>query len=78
MAPQHQDLLSETTDPVSRLLLGGRAQTLREAEEMFLDSCLPEVVRLLESGLSDEELAETPLMRMLRAHGSRAWEESVD
>ncbi|MBV9125271.1 MAG: hypothetical protein JO112_18090 [Planctomycetes bacterium] len=78
MKAEHQDLLSVTGDPVARLLLSGQAETLREAEELYLDSCLPEVVRLLEGPLSDEELGETPLMRMLRAHGSRGWEEAVD
>jgi len=42
-----------SSDPVAQLLLSGRAETLREAAELYLDSCLPEVVRLLESGLSD-------------------------
>ena len=37
-----------------------------------------EVVRLLQSGLSDEELGRYPLMQMLRSHGSRGWEESVE
>jgi len=78
MAAEHEDLLSVTNDPVARLLLSGRAQTLREAEELYLDACLPEVLRLLESPLSDEELGRQPLMAMLRAHGSRGWEEAVD
>jgi len=67
-----------TNDPVSRLLLTGQAQTLREAEELYLDNCLPEVIQLLESPLSDEELARHPLMVMLRAHGSRSWEEATE
>jgi hypothetical protein len=65
-------------DPVAQLLLSDSTLTLREAEELYLDSCLPEVVRLLESPLSDAELGQHPLMKMLRAHGSRGWEESVD
>jgi hypothetical protein len=72
------DMTSLTNDPVAQLLMRGQAQTLREAEELYLDSCLPEVIRLLESGLSDEELGRHPLMRMLRSHGSRAWEEATD
>jgi len=67
-----------TDDPVSQLLLAGKAETVREAEELYLDSCLPEVVRLLESPLSDDELGRHPLMVMLRAHGSRGWEEAVE
>jgi hypothetical protein len=71
------DIDNLSSDPVALLLLGGEAKTVREAEELYLDSCLPEVVRLLQSGLSDEELGRHPLMRMLRAHGSRGWEEDV-
>jgi hypothetical protein len=78
MTAEHEDLDSLTEDPVSRLLLSGKAQTLREAEELFLDTCLPEVLRLLQSPLSDEELGRHPLMVMLRSHGSRGWEEAVD
>jgi hypothetical protein len=68
----------DISDPVSRLLLEGRAETLREAEELYLDGCLPEVIALLQSPLSDDEIARTPLMTMLRTHGSRPWEESVE
>jgi hypothetical protein len=78
MTPERDDITHLSNDPVAQLLLRGEAETLREAEERYLDSCLPEVVRLLESGLSDEELGRHPLMRMLRAHGSRGWEESVE
>jgi hypothetical protein len=78
VVPEPEDLTQLTSDPVSQLLLAGRAETLREAEELYLDSCLPEVVRLLESGLPDEELGRHPLMRMLRSHGSRGWEEATE
>ena len=78
MAPELEDVTRVVSDPVAQLLLRGRAQTLREAEELYLDSCLPEVVRLLESELSDEELGRHPLMQMLRSHGSRGWEEALD
>jgi hypothetical protein len=64
-------------DPVIRLLLGGQARTLQEAEQMYLDNCLPEVVRLLQSPLTDEELGNHPLMVMLRRHGSRGHEDSL-
>jgi hypothetical protein len=72
-----EDLSALSSNPVDRLLLTGQAKTLREAEEMYLDTCLPEVLKLLRSPLTDEELGQHPLMRMLRAHGSRGWEESV-
>jgi hypothetical protein len=78
MAPEPEDLTKLTGDPVSQLLLRGEAETLREAEELYLDHCLPDVVRLLKSNLSDDELGRHPLMRMLRSHGSRGWEEAVD
>lgn len=70
-----EEIAELTSDPVAQLLLGGKAETLRQAEELYLDSCLAEVVRLLNSELSDEELGRHPLMEMLRSHGSRAWEE---
>jgi hypothetical protein len=78
MTPEREDITHLSSDPVAQLLLAGKAATVREAEELCLDSCLPEVVRLLQSGLSDEELGRHPLMRMLRAHGSRGWEETVE
>jgi hypothetical protein len=78
MATEREDIIGVSSDPVARLLLCGRAETLRESEEFYFDSCLPEVVRLLESELSDEELGRHPLMRMLRSHGSRGWEEAID
>ncbi len=78
MTPEGEDIIGLSSDPVAQLLLSGKAETLREAEELYLDSCIPEVVRLLQSGLSDEELGRHPLMRMLRSHGSRGWEETID
>ncbi len=64
-------------DPVLRLLWRGEAQTVHEAEEMYLDASLPEVSRLLQSPLSDEELGRHPLLVMFRRHGSRGWEDSL-
>jgi hypothetical protein len=78
MAPERDDLTHLSGDPVAQLLLAGKAETVREAEQLYLDSCLPEVVRLLQSGLSDEELGRHPLMRMLRAHGSWGWDEALE
>jgi hypothetical protein len=78
MAPEREDVTRLSNDPVAQLLLRGRAETVREAEELYLDSCVPEVLRLLQSDLSDEELGRHPLMQMLRSHGSRGWEEAVD
>lgn len=64
-------------DPVLRYLLSGAAATLYEAEELYLDASMPEILRLLESPLSDEELAEHPLMVLLRSHGSRGRDDSL-
>jgi hypothetical protein len=78
MAAEDEDISALMRDAIARLLLSGKAQTLWEAEEMYLDSCLPEVIKLLEGPLSNEELARHPLMVMLRSHGSRGWEEATD
>jgi hypothetical protein len=64
-------------DPVLRFLLSGAAATLDAAEELYLDASMPEILRLLESPFSDEELCNHPLMVLLRSHGSRGWEDSV-
>jgi hypothetical protein len=60
-----------------RLLLNGQAQTIDEAEEMYLDASLPEIYALLASPLSDEELTAHPLITLLLARGSRGWEDSL-
>jgi hypothetical protein len=64
-------------DPVLHLLLTGQAQTVAEAGEMYLNASLPQVIRLLQSPLSDEELGQHPLLVMFRRHGSRGWEDSL-
>jgi hypothetical protein len=71
------DLLGVVTDPVERLLLTGQAQTVREAEEMYLDAAYPQVLALLASALSDEELGRHPLLVLYRSHGSRPREDSL-
>jgi hypothetical protein len=65
------------SDPIIELLLSGRAQTVEEAEELYLDSHLQDVVRLVESPLSDAEFRCHPLIVLLMAHGSRAREDSL-
>jgi hypothetical protein len=71
------DDFPEFTDPVDRLLLTGQASSLREAEEMYLDASMPELLKLCGSSMSNEELEQHPLFRLLLAHGSRGWEDSV-
>jgi hypothetical protein len=65
------------SDPILRLIVVGEARTLEDAEELYLDRSMPEIIRLIGSGLPDEELANHPLMLLLRAHGSRGWEDSL-
>ncbi len=72
-----QDLLDSVTDPVERLLLTGRASTVREAEEMYLDSAYPQVLALLAGPLSNQELGRHPLLVLYRSHGSRPREDSL-
>jgi hypothetical protein len=64
-------------DPIVRLLISGEAQTFEEAEEVYLDRSLPEVYRLLASSMTNDELANHPLMRLLYFRGSRGWEDSL-
>ena len=66
-----------TGDPVADMILQGEAETVHQAEELYLDRNVDEVVRLVESPLSDEELREHPLIVLLFAHGSRDFEDSL-
>jgi hypothetical protein len=76
--PSEQATMGELeNDPVTRLILTGQASTVAEAEEMYLNASLPEVLRLLKSPLSDEELGRHPLLVLFRRHGSRGWEDSL-
>jgi hypothetical protein len=76
--PSSESIIPELdSDPVLHLLLTGQARTAAEAEEMYLNASLPEVIRLLQSPLSDEELGRHPLLVMFRRHGSRGWEDSL-
>jgi hypothetical protein len=68
---------SVSDDPILHRLIDGSATTLDEAEEQYLDSSLLELLRLLKSPLSDEELAAHPLLTLLRVRGSRPREDSV-
>jgi hypothetical protein len=77
MRSDDADLEYLKQDPVTRLLLEGRAATAAEAEDMVLNGSLPEVLQLLRSPLSDEELGRHPLLVLYRRHGSRGWEDSL-
>lgn len=61
---------------IDALLLSGRAATMAEAERQFLDAHLPDIAALAER-LTDEEFSRHELVRLLLAHGSRPWEDSL-
>ena len=66
-----------TDDPVMFLILSGKANSLDEAEEMYLDQSLPQILELLKQPISNEALAPHPLFVLLRRRGSRCWEDSL-
>ena len=72
------DLL--TSDEVNRqiddLLLTGTAQTASQAEEMFLDAHLPELIQLVRE-LGDEDLGAHEGIKLLMSHGSRRREDAL-
>jgi hypothetical protein len=77
MEQLHDLIPGVTDDPVIQLLLRGEARTLHEAEEKYLDQAMPEILELLRSPLGDDELSRHPLLRLVLAHGSRGWEDSI-
>jgi len=64
-------------DPVVELLLTGRADTADQAERLYLEEHLDEVMGLVNSPLSDEEFRRHPLIAILLSSGSRGWEDSI-
>jgi hypothetical protein len=44
---------------------------------MYLNASIPEVIRLPQSPLTDEELGRHPLFVMYRRRSGRDWEESL-
>jgi hypothetical protein len=77
MDPVHDEIPGVTDDPVLRLILEGKARDLDEAEEMYLDESLPELLALLGEPIPDEDLANHPLFMLLRFRGSRGFEDSL-
>ena len=77
METENDEVPGVTDDPILRLILAGKARTLDEAEEMYLDESLPEVLELLRKPIPNEELARHPLMTLLRVRGSRGREDSL-
>ena len=64
-------------DPIAQLLLNGQASTPSEAERLYLEAHLDEVLRLVQSPLSEDEFRSHPLIILLFSHGSRGWEDSL-
>ena len=64
-------------DPVVQLLLRGEAESVHEAEEKYLAAALPEILHLLGSPLTNQQLGSHPLLQLVLAHGSRGWEDSI-
>jgi hypothetical protein len=77
MANEADHVPGLTDDPVLRLILSGRAKNLDEAEELFLDESLPEILQLIGSPLTNDELERHPLMQLLRSRGMPGREDSV-
>jgi len=61
---------------IDELLLSGKAQTAFEAEEMFLDGHLLELARLALE-LDEKSFREHEAVKLLLAHGSRTFEDSL-
>ena len=77
MGAAHDDIPGVTDDPVLRLILDGKARDLDEAEELYLDRAMPEILELLGRPIPDDELARHPLLTLLRVRGSRGREDSI-
>ena len=61
---------------IDQLLLTGKAATASEAESMFLDAHLEDLARLAVE-LDEESFANHEAVKLLMAHGSRTWEDSL-
>ena len=64
-------------DAITELLLDGRAHSAFEAEELYLNENLNEVIALVNSSLSEAEFRDQPLIQLLLSHGSRPGEDSL-
>ncbi len=61
---------------IDELLLSGKATTAHEAEEQFLDAHLVELARLALE-LDEESFKRHEAVKLLFAHGSRPFEDSL-
>ena len=64
-------------DEILTLLETGQAADLHQAEEIYLDRHLDDLLALVASPLTDEEFRRDPFIRLLLSHGSRPWEDSL-
>src|SRR5439155_17786787 len=77
MSPSGTHLRSrDVQSEIDALLLSGRATTMAEAEEAFLDAHLDDIAQLV-IALPDDEFAQHDAVKMLMSHGSRPWEDSL-
>lgn len=77
MTKPDENILGVTDEAILQLLLRGEAQTLHEAEAIYLDAAMPEILELLGSPLDNAALSKHPLLQLVLAHGSRGWEDSI-
>jgi hypothetical protein len=77
MTGESEPIPGVTDDPVLQLILSGRARSLDEAEELFLDQALPAIVELIGSPIGNAELESHPLLVLLRSRGMRGREDSL-
>jgi len=61
---------------IEELLLSGSATTAFQAEEMYLDSHLPDLMQLV-AELDDAALEQHEAIKLLMAHGSRRREDAL-
>ncbi len=62
---------------INALLLNGKAETAFEAESMFLDDHLVDLARLA-LDLDEEAFKRHEAVKLLFAHGSRPFEDSLE
>jgi hypothetical protein len=65
-------------DPIARLLLNGEAKNPSQAERLYLERNIHQVLELVRSPLTDEQFRNHPFIQLLFSHGSRAWEDALD
>jgi len=76
-APESEVIPGITDDPVMQLIISGEAQSLGEAEELYLDRSLPAIMELIGSIPDDDELVRHPLIVLLLRRGMRGREDSL-